>query len=253
MIRPLDDLGQLAIGRHAGEDETALFQRLAIMGVHLVAVTMPLGDRRAAVDRSDMAVAVELGVIGAQPHRAAKIAASLALLQAVLGHPLGDETDDGLLCRAEFGGRGLLDAGGIPRALDAGHLHAEANAEERHAAFARKSHGGNLALRPTLAETARDEDTMHRLERRREIGFGALEQLGIEPADVDLHPVGDAAVDERLVQRLIGVLHAGIFADDADRHLAFRVVDAIGDIGPAAHVRRGSVGIDVEGSQHFGV
>ena len=50
-----------------------------------------------------------------------------------------------------------------------------------------------------------------------------LEQLGVEPADVDLDPVGDAAVDQRLVQRLVGVRQADIFADDADRHLAFGV------------------------------
>ena len=31
MVGPLDDLGQLAVGRHAGEDQPALFQRIAVM------------------------------------------------------------------------------------------------------------------------------------------------------------------------------------------------------------------------------
>ena len=56
-----------------------------------------------------------------------------------------------------------------------------------------------------------------------DLGLGMLEQFRVEPVDVDLDPVGEAAVDERLGQALIGVLQADIFADDADRHLAFRV------------------------------
>ena len=53
-----------------------------------------------------------------------------------------------------------------------------------------------------------------------DLRLGMLEQFGVEPLDVDLHPVGEAAVDERLGQALIGVLQADIFADHADRDLA---------------------------------
>ena len=55
--------------------------------------------------------------------------------------------------------------------------------------------------------------------------FGMLEQLGVDPVDVDLGAVGDAAVDQRLVQALVGVGQADIFADDADRDLALVMVD----------------------------
>ena len=37
---------------------------------------------------------------------------------------------------------------------------------------------------------------------------------------------------ERLDQRFIGVLHAGIFADDRDRYLPFRAAHALVDQAP---------------------
>ena len=52
-----------------------------------------------------------------------------------------------------------------------------------------------------------------------------LEQFGVEPVDVDLDAVGDAAVDQRLAQALVGVGQADIFADHADRHFAFGMVE----------------------------
>ena len=75
-------------------------------------------------------------------------------------------------------------------------------------------------------------------ERRRVL---VLEHLALDPVEIDLHLVGDAAVGQRLDQRFVGVLHAGVFADDRDRDLAFRIADALVDrrasaAGPAASV-----------------
>ena len=55
---------------------------------------------------------------------------------------------------------------------------------------------------------------------------------------------------QRLDQRLVRILEAGIFADHGDRHLALGVVDSIGDFLPAFHawLRRG---IDAKGGQDF--
>ena len=54
------------------------------------------------------------------------------------------------------------------------------------------------------------------------------------------------------VSDLVGVLQADIFADDADRHLAFGVEQAVDDVVPARHVGLGRV-VDAEGAQHLGV
>ena len=79
---------------------------------------------------------------------------------------------------------------------------------------------------------------------------GMLEQLGVDPLDVDLGAVGDAAVDQGLAQALVGVGKADIFADDADRHLAVVMVDAVHDLVPAGEIGLRRVG-DPEGAQHF--
>ena len=67
-----------------------------------------------------------------------------------------------------------------------------------------------------------------------------LEQLGVDPFDADLGPVGDAAVDQRFAQAFVGVGKADIFADHADRDLAFGMVDAVHDFVPPRHSGRGA-------------
>ena len=238
MIGPLDDLGQFAVGRHARKHQPATFQRRAVMDVHLVTVAMPLGNRVGAVDAGDMAVARQRGVVRAQPHRAAHIAARGARLQSGFRHPFGDEADDGFGGRAELGGGGSGQPGGIPRAFDAGHLHAEADPEIGHLALPREPHGGDLALRSAFAEAARHQDRMQRLQLSGQPVGILLEQLGIQPADMHLHPVGDPAMHQRLVERLVRILQADIFADHADRHLALGLLDPLDDLAPARQIER---------------
>ena len=141
---------------------------------------------------------------------------------------------------------------GKPRGLDAGHLHAEADTEERHASFTRKADAGDLAFAAALPEPARHKNAMHRLEPRRYIRFFALEYLGVDPADIDLDPVRQPAMDQRLVERLVGILQADILADHTDGHLAFGVEIAVGHIVPARKVRRRRIG-DPETAQDFAV
>src|SRR5690348_17863427 len=81
MVRPLDDLGQLIVGRHSGEDQARALERIAIVDVDLVAMAVPFADAVRAIDRADDAVAVELGGIGAEPHRSAEIATRGGILQ----------------------------------------------------------------------------------------------------------------------------------------------------------------------------
>ena len=73
----------------------------------------------------------------------------------------------------------------------------------------------------------------------------------LDPVEIDLDLVGDAAVRERLDQRFVGVLHAGVLADDGDGDVAFRIADALVDQPPAREIGR-RAGIDAEGGEHFG-
>src|SRR6478672_9999851 len=191
VVGPLDDFGQLVVGRHAREEQAGAFECVAVMDVDLVAVAVPLADEVLAVDGANDAIAVELGRIGAQPHGAAEVAVGGALLKPLLAHPLGDHSDHRLRSRAELGRRCLRNARQVPRSFDARHLHAEADAEEWNLALAGELDAGDLALAPALAEPAGNEDSVQRLELSDDIGLGMLEQLGVDPLDVDLRAVGD--------------------------------------------------------------
>ena len=88
--------------------------------------------------------------------------------------------------------------------------------------------GGDHPLGAALAEAAGNQDAVDPFEPLE--GVAVLERVGLDPFEVDLDRVGDAAVMERFDQRLIGVLEPGIFADDGDGHLALVLADRPADL-----------------------
>src|SRR6266404_4854493 len=228
-----------------------LLEPALVPGIGLVAVAVALGNLgRAVVDLRYPAAALKDRRIGAEAHGAAEIALDTASLELVALHPLGHQTDDRFGGRTEFGRVRLLDATEVARGFDDGHLHSEANPEIRQLALARELNGPDFPFGAALAEAARYQNAVHVLEKRRRIL--ALEHLGFDPVEIDLDLVGDAAVGERLDQRLIRVLEAGIFAHHRDRDRAFRIADALVDEPPAVEIGRRS-GFDPEGIEHFEV
>src|SRR5262249_41487839 len=214
-------------------------------------VAVALGDLACAViDLGYAAAALENCRIGAKPHGAAEIAVHAADLQFVALHPLGHQADHRLGSGAEFRGVRLLDATKIARRFDDGHLHTKANPEIGDLALARELDGPDLAFRAALTEAARHQNSIHVLEKWRRIPL--LEHVGFDPIEIDAHLVGDAAVGERLDQRLIGVLEPGIFADDGNRHIAFRIANALVDEPPPREVRL-AFWLDAERHQHFAI
>ena len=107
----LDDLGQQAVRRQAGEAQARGFELVAVAHVDLVAVAVALGDAGRAVDLGDLAALGEHRLIGAEPHRAAEIAVDLAAFAARCPHPFGHQADHRLLGRAELGRARAFDAG----------------------------------------------------------------------------------------------------------------------------------------------
>src|SRR5579884_2619925 len=77
-----------------------------------------------------------------------------------------------------------------------------------------------------------------------------LEDFRVNPLDLDLRPIGNAAMDECLTQALISIGKADIFADDANRDLALIMIDAIHDLIPASKIR-GSRIVNPERVQHL--
>ena len=143
--------------------------------------------------------------------------------------PLGHQADDRVGARAELGRGGAVQAHATRR-LDAGELHAEADAQERQRLLAGVGDGRDLALDAALAEAARDQDRVHAVQAVAVVGVGEL--LGVDPVQVDPDIVGDAAVDQRLVERFVGVEQAGVLADHGDRDLALRPMQPAHDLPP---------------------
>src|SRR3546814_7980667 len=110
------------------EDKSALFQQIAIMGVHFIAMAVSLADVLIFIDRSDDAIPSQFGGISAKAHGAAQIAARFAFLQPFFTHPFRDEAHNRFVRRAKFGGGCLRKSGHIARTLDAGQLHAKTTA-----------------------------------------------------------------------------------------------------------------------------
>ena len=153
--------------------------------------------------------------------------------------PLGHQADDRVGAGAELGRRGAVQAH-PPGRLDAGELHAEADAQERQRLLAGVGDGRDLALDAALAEAARDQDGVHPVQPVGLVGVGEL--LGVDPVQVDADIVGDAAVDQRLVERLVGVEQARVLADHGHRHLALGPVQPADDLAPRAQVGPALVG-----------
>src|SRR5665648_913460 len=250
MVRDLDDLRQKSVGRQTREAQAGRLELIAVAHVHLVAVAVALGNAGRAVDLGDLTALGEHGVVSAETHGAAKIAVLLAFLQFLAPHPFGHEADHRLLGGAELGGAGVLDAGKVAGDLDHSHLHAEADAEIRKLTHARIAGGVDLALGAALAESARHENAVDVLE----IGGGvlALEHLRLDPFEIDLDLVGDAAMDQRFVQGFVGVLEPGVFADDGHGHLAVRLGDGLGDLLPHAQIGLRRIG-DAESGEQLAV
>jgi hypothetical protein len=139
---------------------------------------------------------------------------ALVAFVALLGH----EVDDGgaalvELARARASARpATLRANSIGR-----ELHAEADAEERDFALARVADRLDFALDAAIPEAAGDEDRVEVVERGRWCRRAPVLRVDVDEATLAV--VLQAAVDERLVERLVGVAEVHVLADDGDAHL----------------------------------
>ena len=159
-----------------------------------------------------------------------------ALLELVAAQPFGHEADDRLRRRAEFG-RVAPRRGrpAIARRLDAPPSACRSRCRNRApCARARTAPPGSC---PRRRAAPKPPGTRMPCTPSSCGAGSALSKISLSiQSSLTLTRVGHAAMGQRLDQRLIGVLEAGVFADDGDRHLAFGIVDALRDVCPSARM-----------------
>src|ERR1051325_3023362 len=222
VVGQLHDLHELAVGRSARHAQTALLQRRHVLRVHLITMAVPLFDRIRRVRLAgERAVAQERRVL-AEAHRAAEGVDADEIAQLV----------DDLVRRLVVELRRVRadHARYVARELDRRALHAEADAEVGDLALAGVADGGQLSFHAARAEAGADQDAVHRGELA--VVALLLQRLGVDVDDAHLHVVRDAAVRERLVERLVRVAELHVLADEADAHLVLRVAQLADDLLP---------------------
>ncbi len=234
----LDELDQPIVGRGARAPELGLVEARPVARVELVAVTVALRHDRGAVGLGDLGALGELGDVGAETHRAAHVG------DAALGvHQVDHRVRRG---GVELAGVGTRQAEDVPGVVDRHHLEAEAEAEARDVVLAGVAGRHDLPLGASLAEPAGDHDAVELAQAT--VGEQALDLLGLDPLDLDLAPVVEPTVLERLRNRQVGVLQAHVLADDADASGAVHRLDAIDEDLPLAEV--GVAGVDPKDLAH---
>src|SRR6266581_6304625 len=242
--RQLDHLAQLLALGEAGEAQALVLQSLHVLVVDFVAVAVAFVDQVRAVDLAREAPGLERCALSAQAHRPAEIGLFVAALDAaVAALPLGHERDHRVRRVAvKFRAVRAREADDVSREFDHRELHTQANAEIRNLVLARVLDRLHHAFHTALAETARNEYRVHPLQERADAFL--LDRFRIHIADVDPAARVDPGVDERLVQRFVGIGEIDVLADHGDGDLVLWMLERLDQLFPRLEL--GGLGDDTE-------
>ena len=90
----------------------------------------------------------------------------------------------------------ICNVGQVAGGLNHRHLHAKADAEVGHFALTRELCRFDFAFRAALAKTAGNQNSVIPFEMWR--GVFVIKDFGINPFDINLYPIGHAAMGECL-------------------------------------------------------
>src|SRR5437773_3226047 len=242
--RQLDHLAQLLALGEAGGAQALVLQPLHVLVVDFVAMAVAFVDHVRAVDLACEAPGLGHGALSTQPHRPAEIGLFVAALDAAVAVlPLGHEGDHRVRRVAvEFRAVRAREADDVARKLDHRELHAQAYAEIRDLVLARVLDRLHHAFDAPLAEAPGDEYRVHAFQERADAVL--LDRLRIHVTDVDPAARVDPGVDERLVQRLVGIGEVDILADHGDGDLVLGMLERLDQLFPDLEL--GRLGDDAE-------
>ena len=243
--------GRRPSGDMPAEAQAVLLQPVPVVDVHLVAVAVALGDLGRAVDSGDAGCRARAppdrrraAWCRRDRRRRARFSSSLPRIHSVIrpttGSCVGPNSVELALrrCRRDCAPPRSPPSACRSRCRSRARLRSRANWAARILPSVPRSPKPPGTRMPwTSFEIAAPGPRCSKIS------------LSIQ-SRLTLHLVGDAAVGQRLDQRFVGVLEAGVLADDGDRHLALGVADALGDRLPAGEVGRRRV-LDAESRQHL--
>src|SRR5687768_1081695 len=209
MILELHDLDQRAVGREATQLEPIRHELIAIGVRDFITMAVALADLGNSIHFSSVRTALQPARICAEAHGAAHVGHVLLLL-----HQIDDRIST---LRRELAGVRIRKLQHIARELDDGDLHAEADSEKRQSRLACGTDGFHHPVYAANAEATRHEQRVvsgQYLARALRVG----EQVTGEPGYVHANVVGDAAMNERFTDALVGIDQLGVLADDGDSH-----------------------------------
>src|ERR1035437_7876162 len=217
MVADLADLDVGIVGRLARDLEARRLQALFVFPIELVAVAMALVDFARAVGVVCHAPIAQAASPASQPHGAAQLVDTLEFAEF--------EDDAVRRARVELGGIGGFHPAHIAGEFDHQGLHAETDPEVRHLALAGELDGVEHAIDAAFAEAAGNQDAVVILQ----LPLPALTRhaLGIDPVDVDLQLVRQAAMQQRFLEALVGIFVFHVLAHQRDRDLTARVIQAL--------------------------
>src|SRR6267143_301160 len=244
MRRQLDHFAQLLALGEAGNAQALVLQSLHVLIVDLIAVAVAFVDHVRSVDLAREAPGLERGALSAQAHRPSEIGLFVAALDATVALlPLGHERDHRVRRVAvEFRAVRAREADDVSREFDHCELHAQADAEIWDLVLARVLDSLHHAFNAALAEAPGDEYRVHALQQRADAFL--LDDFRIHVTDVDPAARMDSRMNQRFVERLVGIGEIDVLADHRDGDLVLRMLERLDQLFPRPEL--GGLGDDAE-------
>ena len=229
MLRQLDELHEPPVGAGAGQLHAMGLKIGAVVVVELIAVAVALEDLLGAVERPGAASLGEHAGILPQAHGAA-----LGRDAPLIGHQVDHRMDGGGVKLRRVG---VIPAQHVARELDDGNLHAQADAQVRHAVGAGILRRDDHAFNAPVSKAAGHQDSGTAAEQCG--GSFRRDVLGLHPADLHHRTQVGAGVEEGLHHREIGVVELGVLPHQGDLHRRIGAVDSLHHGAPFGEIRRG--------------
>ena len=224
VIRKFDHFHISSVRRRTGDLESSSGQCAFVFTVEFITVAMAFADLKLAIDLVGQSTRLDFAGPGAQSHGASQFFHAAQFAQLV-NHPMRSS-------RVKLARIGLRQPANIPGKLDTRSLHAQTNTEIRDFFLASITNCNQHAFNAPLAEASGHENTVVVGQLFFVSAVAGFQSFRLNPVHMQLQIVGQRAVDQRLFQRLVGVFVLDVLADDANRDLSLRVIDAVNDVFP---------------------